>query len=78
LPKFGCCGVLLEGVPATTFAPAVTTALYVIPLSRELFGSRVALGSNVAVDGSSGKYLTTAAIFVVVLPSFRRSLKVWP
>jgi hypothetical protein len=71
-------GFWWRGVPATSFAPVLTTALYVIPLCRELFGSRVALGSNVAVKGSSGKYLITAAIFVVVLPSLRRSLKVWP
>jgi hypothetical protein len=48
----------------------------VTPLRRELFGSSVALGSNVAVDGSSGKYLTTAPILVV--EPFLVSLKVVP
>src|SRR5215211_6340136 len=46
------------------------------PFCRELVGSSVALGSNLAVEGSSGKYLTTAPILVEV--PFLKSLKVLP
>src|ERR687897_2965672 len=46
------------------------------PLCRELFGSSVALGSNSAVEWSSGKYVTTAPILVE--EPFLKSLKVLP
>src|SRR5215203_109749 len=44
------------------------------PFCRELVGSSVALGSNSAVEGSSGAYLTAAPILVEV--PFLKSLKV--
>src|SRR5829696_6823964 len=46
------------------------------PFCRELVGSSVALGSNSAVVGSSGKYVTPAPILVEV--PFLKSLKVLP
>src|SRR5215207_8323497 len=44
------------------------------PFCRELVGSSVALGSNSAVVGSSGEYVTPAPILVEV--PFLKSLKV--